>query len=206
MARTYKPDIPKRTYEHRARLVASELLRAPLIGNLYSIPEFTDDKELVLFLGKSFIEGSLRKLGGKEIAHIDNFRVPTGLHGKGIGERLLKAFTAEAKQMGCQELWSSEVASRAVGLRAKVFGPDNLVFYDGDYPEQGFLPIDVAQALSLNDRMDKVYAATPPADGTRQGYIGIYVNLDQVDTSTWELPFCSETIIEENAPYLLVSA
>lgn len=92
----------------------------------------------------------------------------------------------------------------ALGLRAKVFGAANLVFYDGDYSQHGFLPIGIEQVLQCDNRMDDAYAGRPVDENT-QGYLGVYVNLEQIDTSGWELPYCTETVITEDAPYLLNS-
>ena len=196
MGKIRKPNIPQRSFEHRAKLVAQELKRAPLVGHLYSYGELSDDRDLILAIGNAAeIEGTIARRSEKLVAHIDRFNVASGLQRQGIGERLLRAFTAEAKQLGVVQLWSDSITPMALRLRAKVFGEANLHFYDGDHIEKGFFPITVEQAIQCDDRL--LEAEATRGEESQLGYIGVFVDLDVIDTSTWELPLTAHTVVGE---------
>ena len=144
-----------------------------------------DEKFLALGLGtRSQINGRIYPMGDRVASSIDCFDVSKRMQRRGLGERLLKAYIAESKANGAQDLWSDQVSSQALGLRAKVLGVENMHFFDSDAPDaqRDFLPLSLEQAMLSNARIDEPYNRDP------QGHIGVYVNLEQIDTSDWEAP------------------
>lgn len=77
------------------------------------------------------------------------------------------------------------MSNQALLLRQKVFGEDNLHFYDENSPELGFLPIDPAQVMLSNDRIDAIDVIDPERPDP-QGHFGVHVDLDAVDMTGWE--------------------
>lgn len=181
------PNIPQvRGLEARSALTAKKLLREPLYGAIGSSPNI-GESYLDLAIGvENYICGDLKEQHDKKIVTINQLYVSRLLRGKGIGERLMRCFVAEAKHQGAQELWSDNVSNMALGLRARIFGADAMTFYDSDHPEFGFLPISLEQAMDTNDRM--IDAWNSDEDEIPPGDIGAYVNLDLIDTSDWLRP------------------
>ena len=198
-------EIPEsRKLPYSTEIVAKWLLRAPIVGALDIILGF-DEKFLVLGLGsRSQINGRIYPMGDRVASSIDCFDVSKRMQRRGLGERLLKAYIAESKANGAQDLWSDQVSSQALGLRAKVLGVENLHFFDSDASEtqRDFLPISLEQAMLSNARIDLL--DSEPYYRDAQGHIGVYVNLEQIDTSDWEAPQVIQ-IREPNPVELLVS-
>ncbi len=191
------PDL--KAQEIRGSLTARKLTEQPMSGAI-GVSITMKSKNLDLALGRSnYIAGDITELHGTTIAFIHQIYVSRLLRGKGVGERLLKGFVAEAKQQGAEELWSDNISNAALHLRKRVFGSAALQFYDSDMPEHGFLPMTYEQALDTNIR---ILSTIDPQDGEPScGDIGAYVDLREVDTSEWpraeELEIADLSTLEE---------
>ncbi len=168
-------------------IVAKWLLRTPLIGAIDSLEDI-DDTFLAIGVGsRNQINGRIFQMDTELVSSIDCFDVSRQLQRRGVGERLLKAYVAKVKAEGAQSLWSDAVSSQALGLRAKVLGAEAMHFYDAEHSEHGFLPMDVGQAVLTNTRINELDLAQPYRPDP-QSHIGVYVNLERLDTTGWELP------------------
>lgn len=185
----YKPTIAEiHGPEFRGSLTAKKLLSEPMQGST-GVFAGTHERYFDMSLGESsYVVGNLRKMGGKQIVSIDHLYVARMLRGKGLGERLLKNFIAEAKTYGAQELWSDSVSNMALGLRAKVLGETAMTFYDSESPELGFLPITFDQARATNDRTYDAWLRSGKSKEELPSNLGVYVNLNNIDTTGWERP------------------
>ncbi len=191
------PVSAKSSYRHE--IVAKWLLRAPIVGALDTIEMF-DEKFLALGLGTSSqINGRLYSMSERTVSSIDFFDVSRRLQRQGLGERLLKAYCVEARANGARDLWSDSVSSQALGLRAKVFGLENLHFYDNEYPQYGFLPLSLDQAFATNTRINQLDTIDPDRRAP-QSHIGVYVNLEQIDMHDWEQP----QVVQISEPIIVV--
>jgi GNAT superfamily N-acetyltransferase len=167
----------------RGSLTARKLMEYPITGTIDTSvalkSHFID-----LGLGSdNYISGDITQLHGATVALIHQMYVSRLLRGKGLGERLLRTFVAEAKDRGAEELWSDNISNMALRLRARIFGTAALHFYDSDNTERGFLPMTYQQAVETNDR---VLSTMDPDNGEPIcGDIGAYVDLRNVDTSRW---------------------
>lgn len=181
-------DIPNSTIaDYRANLAAKILLERPIIGGLDTIPGL-DSRPLALAVSsENSICGFLYDNVDKTAAVITHFRVVINMRNKGIGQRLFRAFVAEAKSLGSQELWSDAVSIMALRLRAKVLGESSLKFFDSSNADKGFLPINLDQAIAINERIDRL-DITDPDRRKPQDHIGVYVDLTTIDTTDWERP------------------
>jgi hypothetical protein len=170
-----------------SKLVASKLLTAPIFGALENIPNGVDLRFLTLAIGHTnMISGCLDVREGRQVGYVNHFNVANGLQGYGIGKRLFKAFVAECKDIGAEELWSYSVSEKALLLRRQLFGDAGLHFYDDEHEEAGILPMTFEQAVSTDRRIDEIYTANPERQDL--GYIGLFLDLTQVDTTGWERP------------------
>lgn len=120
-----------------------------------------------------FISGNITYIDEKRAQlYIDMFQVNEKIQKGGIGTRLLKSFVAEGKDYGATELYGHITSDSALKTRARVFGAENLEFYNHNTKEK--LPIGFEQALASteNGRVD----------------YDVRVDLSKVDTSNWEIP------------------
>jgi GNAT superfamily N-acetyltransferase len=171
------------------KIVADALLRAPLIGALDNDPVH-HDTILAFYLGSnSNINGRIYLQDDRTVASIDYFCVSKQLCRRGLGERLLKAFIATSKEIGATELWSESVSNPALGLRARVLGSRVLQFYDGTSLDEGMLPMTLDQARLSNDRIDYLNTLNPDRSYPIP-HVGVYVDLQAINTSNWETPEC----------------
>ncbi len=188
--------IPSSDKQIRQRAIVADWLRTKgaLLGALDVIPIYEEEKYLTLGLGhNSTLSGRIYETPVGPWAAIDYFEVGRHLRGHGIGERLLKAFVVESRNIGATVLWSNGVSNSALALRRKVFGDDLLEFYDCQSSEYGFLPISVGQAIQINDRIDALDAVDDNRPNP-QGHIGVCVNLERLNTAGWEGPRILEYI------------
>lgn len=125
-----------------------------------------------------FIGGNINYLDeNKAQLYIDMFQVNEKIQKGGVGTRLLKSFVAEGKDYGATELYGHITSDSALKTRARVFGLENLEFYNHNTKER--LPIDFEQALAS-------------AKDGRVDY-DVRIDLSKVDTSDWEMPEKIET-------------
>jgi len=109
------------------------------------------------------------------VARVGEIWVSHWLRRHGIGERLLRSFTAVAKESGSSYITGHVVSPTALRLRERVFGVDNVQIYDTDFPTME-LPFTVNEANQVIQR-------------ARCGFI-VRSYLEEVDTTIgdWELP------------------
>ncbi len=194
MRRSYKSQIPKSERTHRDAIVARKLMASPILGDTYCIrsePGAGNQRIISLCIGypeQNYLEGGMYEHSGLlSAAYITRFAISSNLRGIGLGRRMLKAFVAEVKSLGAEELWSDEVSNDALRLRARIFGASALTFYDSDFPDsEAKLPLTFEQALACNDRVEETWKnLTPNKDP--QSHLGVYVDLRPVDTTGWEM-------------------
>ncbi len=116
-----------------------------------------------------FIKGNLEyKSNGRALLYVVMFQVNNALSGKGIGNRLMRAFVKEGMEYDAVELNGHVTSESALKTRARVFGEENLEFYNHITKEK--MDITYTQALARN-LFD----------------CDVRVNLEKIDTSGWEV-------------------
>lgn len=186
----YKPRIPQLgSEEMRSVLTAKKLMELPLEAALGDVPD-TNRHCLYLYIGaENFIYGEIGDNNGVMSASVSHLYVSRQLRGQGLGARLMKSFVAEAKSFGAIGLWSDNVSNMALGLRAKIFGEAALEFYDEDDEDRMFLPMTLEQAVATNNRINTIWQYRDAQNDEEWiGDIGVFIDLQAVDTSTWERP------------------
>jgi GNAT superfamily N-acetyltransferase len=109
--------------------------------------------------------------------YIDMFQVNEKIQKGGVGTRLLKSFVAEGKDYGATELYGHITSDSALKTRARVFGKENLEFYNHYTKEKLTITFEEALASAEDGRVD----------------YDVRVDLGKVDTSEWEVPEKVET-------------
>lgn len=104
---------------------------------------------------------------GSNTLAIKAFTVAPDLHKRGIGTRLLRTVTKIAQDEGATSLTGHVTSKDALLTRARVFGQENLVFYDHKTGER--LPVTYEDLLQ---------AENPDVD--------VVVDLSRIDTQAWE--------------------
>ncbi len=118
---------------------------------------------------ENFISGTLiDKNNSERQIYIDMFQVPDELQKQGIGTRLLKLLVAEAKYYDADTLGGHITGDSALKTTAKVFGKENLQFYNHVTGKK----LDQTYEQALKENPD----------------VNIVVDLNKIDTSNWELP------------------
>jgi len=118
---------------------------------------------------ENFISGTLTDINNSERQiYIDMFNVPDNLQKQGLGTKLLKSLTAEAKYYNATMLNGHITSDSALKTTAKVFDKENLQFYNHVTGKK--LDLTYEQALKENPDMN------------------IIVDLNKIDTSNWERP------------------
>lgn len=92
------------------------------------------------------VEGELDITSG--VFTINDINVPDRLQKHGIGTRLLKTFTLLGIARGAKELWGYVTSESGLKNRARVFGAENLEFYDSTGFEKRKMDISYKEALS----------------------------------------------------------
>jgi ribosomal protein S18 acetylase RimI-like enzyme len=118
----------------------------------------------------SFITGTLTYFPdlGRSQMKINNFKVAEGLQGHGIGTRLLRNLVAEAQAYDADSITGHVTSESALRTRAKVFGKDNLQFFDHITGEK------------LDTTYEEVLKENPNVD--------VVVDIKNLDTTDWERP------------------
>ncbi len=110
------------------------------------------------------------------VLYINSFQVPSDYQGKGIGKRLLRSLVTCAKTYGAIKVIGNVTSASALKTRARVFGKENLIFYQrgalGD--RQDMMKVDYEQVLANSQNLGR--------------NLFVAVDLTQVDTSDWEVP------------------
>jgi GNAT superfamily N-acetyltransferase len=156
------------------------LSRVHLVPVTINISHITDD---VLGIAAK-IDAECLIVGNLDIderkAEIESFGVASSLRRRGLGTRLIMAFTAMCKQEGAVELRSDELSSAALHLRKKVFGEERLRIYEPNHLEYGFLPMTFEEAISSVGRSESKDVRTRDL-----GAVGVSIDLLAVDTTGW---------------------
>lgn len=104
--------------------------------------------------------------------YIDIFKVNDELQKGGLGTRLLKTLTAEAKYYGAKTLNGHITSESALRTEANIFGKENLRFSNHRTGEK--LDITYEQALKAPD-------------------FNVAIDISNIDTSNWERPVKDDT-------------
>lgn len=83
---------------------------------------------------------------GNRVADLEWVGVPTALRGNGIGERLVGRFASKAKEIGAQALHCTVINPAVVRIAEKVFGEENVEFYEPTAEGPVSLPMTAEQA------------------------------------------------------------
>lgn len=114
------------------------------------------------------------------VLYINMFQVPDDYRGKGVGQRLMRSLVAKAKKYGATQVSGNVTSESSVRTRARVFGVDNLVFFQrGALGMRGdAMPVSYEQVIEKFQKPD----------------FSCFVDVDlrQVDTNNWELPTLEE--------------
>lgn len=119
-------------------------------------------------LPQGFISGSLTVDDKGRYAYIDMFEVDKASQGKGIGTKLLKGLASEVKAYGASTLNGHVTSESALRTRARVFGKENLLFYNHTTGTK----LDITYEEALKENPD----------------VNVVVDLTKVDTTTWNRP------------------
>lgn len=124
---------------------------------------------VVISLGsdKNFISASLSyDESGLGLVYVDMFQVSQPA--KGLGTRLLKSLVSESTVYGAKYLMGHVTSESALKTRARVFGKENLLFFDHESKK----PL----SLSYDEVLDS---------GIKPD---VLVDLTKIDSSDWERP------------------
>lgn len=121
------------------------------------------------------ISGSLNYLNNERTQaqmYIDMFKVNEQIQRGGIGTRLLQSLAVEGKKYGATELYGHVTSESVLKTRAKVFGKENLRFFNHYTKKPVGINYEEALKNSSDGRVD----------------FDVEVDLTAIDTSNWEGP------------------